>query len=282
MKTVLKLIHSQTDLTAQESWWLIEHIFKQTRTKIVTSDYQPQPNEIDQLRSILHEIQTTKKPLGYILGSMPFLDLILKIQPPILIPRPETEEWVELLIQKLNPYKENINTILDIGTGSGCIALALAQAFPKTCITGVDINPQALRLAQTNAQFNHIANATFTKSNLWQNLEQKKFDLIVSNPPYIDPAKKSSISDQVLLWEDHQALFAANQGLDLITQIIQTADQFLTPNNLPVQLILEIDSDQHEVVESIAINAGWDAQLHKDAFKKWRTIWCKKNSAKKL
>ncbi|MBP6892097.1 peptide chain release factor N(5)-glutamine methyltransferase [Candidatus Babeliales bacterium] len=272
----LKFIGKQTNLSTQQSWWLLEHITQKSQAQLLIAE-KLNDTEIQTIQHAILQLTIEQKPLSYIIGFVPFLDLKIQVQTPILIPRPETEEWVNKIIIDFAPYKDQIKTICDIGTGSGCIALALAKHFPQAQITAIDINPKALRLAQQNAQINNIQNITFIQSDLFEQfLQNKKFDVIVSNPPYIDPKHLPSMNKQVTAWEDHQALFAKNNGTAIITQILQESSKFLQKNTaLPAQLILEIDHDQHEKVIKTAQDFGWSAQAIQDSFGIWRTMWCK-------
>lgn len=275
IKKYLILIQSQTKLSAQEAWWLLQHITNKTQAELLlTNNLNTQ--EISELEDAMLQLQHQHKPLAYIIGFVPFLDLKIQVQPPILIPRPETEEWVAKIIANFAQQHDTIKNICDIGTGSGCIALALAKHFPNAQVTAIDINPQALALAEQNATLNNIKNIIFVQSDLFDKISKNtNFDLIVSNPPYIDPQDLPTMSKNVTTWEDHGALFAKNNGLQIITQILQNSAEFLQKNNaLPAQLILEIDHDQHEKVIELAESFGWTAQAVRDSFKKLRTIWC--------
>ncbi|OGB86339.1 protein-(glutamine-N5) methyltransferase, release factor-specific [candidate division TM6 bacterium RIFCSPHIGHO2_12_FULL_38_8] len=268
-----QLIKIQTNLSFQETCWLLEHVTKKSHAELMLTK-QLTDQEMADLDSTIAQLKD-HKPLAYILGFVPFLDLKMQVKPPILIPRHETEEWVAKLIETLKPFASQIKKICDIGTGSGCIALALAKNFPDAKVTAIDINQQVLDLAVSNAKLHGIKNISFLKSDLFDELPKNaKFDLIVSNPPYIDPACAPTLPAQVSAWEDHQALFASDSGLYIITKLLQNAPKFLQKKStLPVQLILEIGHDQHEKVLKLAKTVGWQAQALKDSFDKWRTIW---------
>ena len=278
MKQFVNQITATTDLSPLQAWWLLEHITNKTKQQLMLHN-NLSTDEINKLNDAIDELSKHHKPLAYLLGWVPFLDLKIKVEPPILIPRHETEEWVAKLIEKFQKFKGDIQTILDIGTGSGCIALALAKNFPHAKVTAVDINPKALDLAQRNATLNDIQNIEFLQSDLFTELPtNNRFDLIVSNPPYIDPAEAPTLSAQVRNWEDQGALFASDQGMAIITQILQKSGNFLTnTTKLPVQLVIEIDRNQKDRVIALTNKFGWDATAHKDSFGQWRTIWCKKN-----
>lgn len=278
----IQKIITTTKLSSQEAWWLLQHVTGKTSTVLLLENSLSETEE-KQLSVYLNQITIQHKPLAYIIGSVPFLDLTIKVIPPILIPRPETEQWVHQLILALQPYGNKINRILDIGTGSGVIALSLAKSFPKAQIFAVDINPQALRLTQENATLNQITNVTTIQSNLFASIAAGlTFDLIVSNPPYIDPAEQQSIDQGVTAWEDHHALFSNKCGLEIIEEIIKQAPRYLTSNNdLPYQLVFEHDRTQKEVI-ALLTQHDWYCSTQQDLFGKWRSSWCKlrQNSVK--
>ncbi len=276
MTELINFIQSRTNFSKQEALWLLQHV---SGKKITTFfiDHFLTKDQFNQLEILVNQIAQEKKPLAYIIGSVPFLNLQIKTVPPILIPRHETEELVENIIKTFLPMHDQITTILDIGTGSGCIALALAQAFPKAQIIATDINPAALALAHENAVLNHISNISFIESNLFENLKNQDFDLIVSNPPYIDPSQAHTLPPEVALWEDSGALFATSQGLEIIVEILRNSGPFLKKNEkLPFQLIFEIGYDQKDKVLHIAEQYDWTAQAQLDSFGQWRSIWAKK------
>ncbi len=147
-------------------------------------------------------------PIDYILGYKYFYHLKFKVNPHVLIPRPETEELVfrlkELIIKKFS--RQNLS-MLDVGTGSGCIAIALKNLFPSAEITAIDISKQAVKVAQENAVLNQLK-VTFLHHSIFEDLEHKHFDVIVSNPPYIPQSEAEKISDTVKNHEPHIALFS--------------------------------------------------------------------------
>jgi release factor glutamine methyltransferase len=237
------------------------------------------------LEHALTQLIDEHMPIQYLLGSVPFGDLTLLVQPPILIPRPETEQWTLELAAELKKTPTTIPLrILDLCTGSGCVALALAHALPHATVIGTDINEDALMLARTNAQHNNIKNATFVLSDLFDKLTHlEKFDLIVANPPYIDPEEFHTLDASVTTWEDHHALIADNHGLAIIARIAQESPNFLrdnpdlAPYSIP-QLVMEIGYTQAQAVTNLCKKAGFNmVTVHKDLEEKDRVIWAKKD-----
>ena len=162
------------------------------------------------------------KPAQYLIGHADFLGMKLKVDERVLIPRPETEELVQLILAD-NP-KENLK-ILDIGTGSGAIALALAKNRPNWLVTAVDISQEALDLALENAKAQNL-NLSFINSDCFSEISAK-YDIIVSNPPYISREDESEVGLNVLHSEPHLALFADEDGLAIYRRIAEDAKDYL-------------------------------------------------------
>jgi release factor glutamine methyltransferase len=203
-----------------------------------------------------------QKPLQYILGHVPFCNLDILVQPPVLIPRPETEYMVSQIIEQLQPLKNKEINILDLGTGSGCIALTLAQTFPKSHVFGIDINEKAIALAEKNKKHNNIPNANFAYDTFEVHnkiLNSKKFDVIISNPPYIEEGVWDTLEDIVKKWEDKTALVASNSGLHAFKIIAKTAKKLLVKYKTCTypQLILEFGMGQAQAVEKFLIASNF-------------------------
>nr|WP_299388804.1 peptide chain release factor N(5)-glutamine methyltransferase [Allomuricauda sp.] len=189
----------------------IEHYFQLERFVLVLQPkYMLTKEEEAPLFHALSELKL-KKPIQYILGVAHFMDLELKVDKRVLIPRPETEELVEWIISERGTGTSNI-TILDIGTGSGCIAIALAKKMPQAKVFALDVSVEALQLARENANLNGVQ-ITFLQHNILDpGLElANKFDIIVSNPPYVRELEKEQMKDNVKKYEPHLALFVANE-----------------------------------------------------------------------
>lgn len=203
-----------------------------TNIKLLTQpELQITANEWEKAHQLVAEHIDHAKPLAYIFGEQPFLNLLLTIRPPILVPRPETEWWCNNLIEELQALPlttKNKLSILDLCTGSGCIALAIAQAIPDAQVIGVDINPKSVKIAQENATKHTITNAQFITSDLFVAIQEKKFDLIVANPPYIDEIDYKKLPQSVHKWEDKNALWAPDMGTAIIKKIVAHAPQVLT------------------------------------------------------
>ncbi|HEY4382399.1 MAG TPA: peptide chain release factor N(5)-glutamine methyltransferase [Acidobacteriaceae bacterium] len=196
----------------------------------------------------------TNEPIQYITGEQEFYGLALHVTPAVLIPRPETEHLVEAVLNELDPTAPL--RILDIGTGSGAIAIALAQHLPQCSVTAVDLSPAALEVAAANAALHNLTpRIRFVESDLLDALPASEmWDAIVSNPPYVATSDRDSLHPQVRDHEPAAALFAGASGLDMYCRLIPQACAALKPNGL---LALEIGHDQHEVIAGLL--ADWNA-----------------------
>ena len=182
-------------------------------------------------------------PAQYIIGHAEFFGMQLKVDERVLIPRPETEELVELILAE-NP-KENLK-VLDIGTGSGAIALALAKNRPDWSVTAADISQDALELATENANAQNL-NLSFIKSDCFFEISSK-YDIIVSNPPYISLADEVEVGLNVLHSEPHLALFADEDGLAIYRRIAEESKDYLNDGG---KIYLEIGYKQGQSVPAL-------------------------------
>ena len=190
----------------------------------------------------------THEPIQYITGEQEFFGLPLRVTPAVLIPRPETEHLVEAVLAELD--RSASLTIVDVGTGSGAIAIALADRLPSARIFATDISPAALELAAENAGRNHVADRIrFVETDLLEAImSDAPFDAVVSNPPYVAFADGKDLHPQVRDFEPATALFATGNGLDIYRRLIPQAHEALTPNGL---LALEIGQGQQPAVATL-------------------------------
>lgn len=264
-------VYLEQSTATDNAWWLLEAITVQTKTALIVQEairLTPEQQEI--VARWLHEIISEHKPLQYVIGTIPFLSLELRVKEPILIPRPETEEWVANLIAQLRAQYTTPNAVLDLCTGSGCIALALAKAFPESAICAVDINPAALSLAQENADHHEIQNVYFICSDLFTHVPPIQFNIITANPPYISRHEWEQLEENVKAWEDPQALIAEQNGYAIIQSIIAQAPQFLAPE---AQLLIEIGHEQGHDVQQLFEQYGFeDVEIMQDLQKKDRVV----------
>lgn len=192
---------------------LIESYYKVSRIQLAM-DYNLSVDVVDDILNAL-ELLKQQKPIQYILGETEFYGLLFKVNQNTLIPRPETEELVDWVIEEFRDYKSIIK-ILDIGTGSGCIAISLAKNLPNAKVFALDVSKAALKVAKQNAELNNV-NIGFIEADIL-NAEAVKFtqgadfDVIVSNPPYVRNLEKEQMKPNVLDNEPHLALFVENEN----------------------------------------------------------------------
>jgi release factor glutamine methyltransferase len=260
----LQVAYKDKILVNQYSWWILQALLKSKKSELVDMHKIELTREQERvLQEWLEKITQQHCPLQYILGSVPFCGVDILVEPPVLIPRPETEEWTMDLIHRLEKLIVKDFCILDLCTGSGCIAIALARAFPLARIVAVDIQDHALQLTLQNCIHNNTRNVTIIKSDLFESVPKEyQFDLIVGNPPYIASEEWTELETSVKNWEDKKALVASNHGIDIISSIIQQAPQFLRQRSdvemdcVP-QLVLEIGYRQGGKVKALFEQTGY-------------------------
>ena len=190
------------------------------------------------------ERRLNNEPWQYIFERAYFRDLTLKVTPKVLIPRPETELLVDWVIDIL-PER---GKVLDMGTGSGAIALSVATERADSQVTASDVSCQALAVARENASNIAPGKVRFIESDLFENLTGEKFDLIAANLPYVTESEHLELSPEVKLFEPKLALTSGEDGLDLIRKTVEKAAEYLAPHG---SIILEMSSDQTETVANL-------------------------------
>jgi release factor glutamine methyltransferase len=216
----------------------------------------------------------TGKPIQYILGETVFYNCHIKVNGSTLIPRPETEELVDLIIRENQGFE---GSVIDFGSGSGCIAIALAANLPKSLVTGVEISDEAILIALKNALLNKV-NASFIKGDIF-NFDSKtvgKAEIIVSNPPYVRNSEKLLMNKNVLDFEPPQALFVSDSDpLVFYDAIIKIAEEILLPDG---RLYFEINEMMGNSLTALLKSFGYsNIEIVKDLNDKERIIKCRKN-----
>lgn len=208
------------------------------------------------------------EPLAHVLGYADFYWCKIFVNKDVLIPRPETEELCDKI---LNEVEVKNAKVLDMCTGSGCIAVALAKERPEWQVTAADISPEAIEIAKKNAVENEV-NVQFVQSDMWQNIEGK-FDCIVSNPPYICSKDIESLPESVRNFEPYKALDGGEDGLDFYRDIAANAPKYLNDNGY---LFLEIGDTQGEQVASLLGENFQNIRVKRDIFGKHRYVLARK------
>jgi release factor glutamine methyltransferase len=227
---------------------LLSKTLNQPREKILINlDQKINQKDILIFREYLLR-RSKNEPIAYILEEKEFWSKKFKINKHTLIPRPETELLVEEL---LNMFKGKKISILDIGTGSGCILISLLCDLKKSIGIGVDTSKNAILMAKKNANKHNLLGRIKFVNKSFENIFSKKFDLVVSNPPYIEKKDMRNLSEDIKKYEPRMALEGGNDGLDLIKKIIYKSKKILKINGT---LAIEIGNEQIKKVSKILIN----------------------------
>ncbi|WP_396193335.1 peptide chain release factor N(5)-glutamine methyltransferase [Flavobacterium sp.] len=227
--------------------------------------------------TVLSELKK-EKPIQYILGETEFYGLRFLVNENTLIPRPETEELVEWIVESTNYELQSTNLkIVDIGTGSGCIAISLAKNLKNAKVSAIDVSEKALATANKNAEINEV-DVNFILKNILETEDlNEEFDVIVSNPPYVRNLEKAEIKPNVLEFEPHLALFVDdNDALLFYRKIAELAMKNLSENG---KLFFEINQYLGKETVELLENLGFkEVILKKDIYGNDRMISCKHNS----
>ena len=238
---------------ARDAALLLRHVLAISHAAQLTEPERELTTEQQATFDALILRRIANEPIQYITGEQEFYGLPLRVTPAVLIPRPETEHLVEAVLAELN-LAQSLR-ILDVGTGSGAIAIALAFHLPNAQITAVDLSAAALEVAAANTARHALAGRIrYLKSDLLDAFppDEAPFAAIVSNPPYVPAADRASLHPQVRDHEPAAALFAGPDGLDIYRRLIPQARAALQPNGL---LALEIGHGQSEAIASLL--SGW-------------------------
>ena len=295
MKQIISQISSQLQSVYPEdearslSWWIAEELTGKSRTELQfgckDTTFSPIMQEKSQeiISRLLHF-----EPIQYIFGHTLWCGLDLLVTPATLIPRPETAELVERInVQMVNDQMVNV---LDIGTGSGCIAIALKKAHPSWSVTGIDISPEAIAIARENARRNKVE-VNFQVADIFDFNEENpkfeeivppagkeilnsKYDVVVSNPPYICESEKTSMRPNVLNFEPSTALFVPDADpLKFYRRIAELFSLPLGGKGRERGLFFEINEAYGPQLSAMLDNLGYtDIQIHKDIYGKDRII----------
>ena len=235
----------------QEAFWIVEHVLRLQPHHVVTDrDRLLLPAELIAARGLIKR-RATREPLQYILGTQEFCGLDFYVNKAVLIPRPETELLVEYVARRIPA--ELPATIVDVCTGSGCIAVALARRRPHARVLATDLSKPSLDVARQNAVYHEVDDRiTWLEGDLLGGLAgqglERQVDVIVSNPPYIAEADWATLQPEVRLFEPRGALVAGSQGTELHERLLQESGRYLSPGGA---LIMEIGAGQAGAIRRI-------------------------------
>jgi release factor glutamine methyltransferase len=228
---------------------LLEHMLGCDQTALLTHPERILSVEESEQFDRLVERRLASEPMQYLTGEQEFFGLRFEVSPAVLIPRPETEHLVEAVLERFE--REEEVRIVEVGTGSGAIAVALAHALPHSRVTAVDLFPAALEVARRNAERHGVIHRlTLVPSDLLAAVDSADFDAVVANPPYI--AAREVLEPQVANYEPHSALYAGPTGLEIYERLIPQAARVLKPGGW---LMLEIGYGQSPALRNLMV--GW-------------------------
>jgi release factor glutamine methyltransferase len=251
---------------------LLAHAMACDRIELYTR-YQTVPTE-ETLRTFRAAVREAAdgKPIAYLTGTKEFFALEFEVTPDVLIPRPETEVLIERTIDLLRHDQHHKHTILDVGTGSGCIAISLAKHLPQVAICASDVSPTAVEVARRNARRHGLLERIeFRVGDLFEPWgSERRFDVIVSNPPYVAESDAASLPANVRDFEPREALFAGDDGLLVVRRLIAEAPQYLRPGG---RLLTEVAYNQSGAVRGLLDESAWsDIVTYRDALGHERVV----------
>lgn len=225
---------------------ILSHILNYDRINLYLNYEKPlNDSELSQIKDLVKR-KISREPIQYIVGKTQFLKYSIGVNPSVLIPRPETELLVDLIFRKIFK-KENLK-ILEIGTGSGCISIALGDYFKDAEILSIDYSSDALKVAESNSINNNVKNIKFHKMDILNNIPNEKFDLIVSNPPYISEKEFVTCEPEVQYFEPKSALSDYGDGLSFYRRFNNIFEELLNDDGM---FFLEIAYNQKIELENI-------------------------------
>lgn len=244
--------------------WILEEVLHVKGPKISMERFMVLTTHQEEVLDEYLQRLLRYEPVQYILGYAEFYGLVFKVSPAVLIPRPETEELVELIIEDIDDPEVRI---LDIGTGSACIPVSLKKELVYADVSALDISRDALAIAKENAKSNQV-DITFVEMDILKGIPEGKFDIIVSNPPYISHDEKEKMNDNVLIYEPHLALFS-DDPLIFYKRIAELAPQILNPDG---KIYLEVSEFRAKEVQALFADSGRSAVIIKDMSGKERIV----------
>ena len=231
------------------------HLFSNNLSEQISKEIE------DKYFSLIEKHIKEDVPLSHLVGFEYFYDRKYKVTKDVLSPRMETEELMYKVIEYVKASNKNKFKILDLCTGSGIIAITLKKELEQVSVDVIasDISEEAIEVAKENAQ-SHDATIKFLKSDIFNNIDNK-FDIIVSNPPYIDRKDEVTMKDNVLKYDPHLALFAEEEGMYFYRKIIEQANDYLNENGV---IFFEIGYDQKDKIIKLADMNGFSAEVYRD------------------
>ncbi|MBQ4265441.1 MAG: peptide chain release factor N(5)-glutamine methyltransferase [Clostridia bacterium] len=242
---------------------MLAHVLGEDALMLRMNSWKGMPGEKIAAYEAMIARRETREPMQYILGETGFMGLSFHVEPGVLCPRPDTEILCEEALRRLAPGAR----VLDIGTGSGALAVSIARLAQDCCVTAVDVSETALAIARSNAEKNG-ADVRFVKSDCFAALAGETFDMIVSNPPYINSEEMAQLMPEVHM-EPELALFGGEDGLDFYRRISREAGGYLKPGGC---LLFEIGWQQKDAVSALLCEHIGEPFALKDYGDNWRVV----------
>jgi len=232
---------------------LARHVLRWDRGQLLTRARDPVPAGFDPAFHLLIARRAAREPIAYIVGTREFWNLDFEVTPDVLIPRPETELLIEEAIECAR-RRLDVSCAIDVGTGSGCIAVAIAVEFPTARVVATDTSAAALDVARRNARRHGVGGRIeFVQTDVLEGVTRTA-GLILSNPPYIPTTDAAGLQPEVARFEPAEALFAGPDGLDVVRRLLAEAPARLTEDGL---LAVEFGFGQEPQVRALAAETGW-------------------------
>jgi release factor glutamine methyltransferase len=259
---IRKLLSKNLGLTNREanieSRFILEHVLKVDHQYLIKNfDKLIETNKLNIIMKVVSE-RISHKPLAHILKEWKFYDMEFHINTNVLIPRQDTELLVDLIIKKYDDQKNM--SVLDLGTGSGAIGIALGNTFKNSNILLSDISLNAINIAKKNILRHKLKNISVIQSDWFTKIPKKQFEVIVSNPPYIDKSDPH-LKDEGLLYEPREALISAQEGYADIIEILKTSPNFLKPNGT---LYIEHGYNQYKKIHQLFLDNKFTKITHNE------------------
>ena len=235
---------------------LARHVLGCDRATFVTRARDPLPSAFDRLYESVVERRVNREPMAYILGHREFWGLEFEVTPDVLIPRPETELIVEEALAAM-PARDAVRRIVDVGTGSGCLAIVLAIEFSSAQVTATDVSEAALAVAHQNCQRHHVTGRVALVAGHLLDRVEHSADVIVSNPPYVPASDAATLQPEVADYEPAAALYAGVDGLGVIRQLLADAPAHLNDGG---RLFVEFGLGQEAGIREEARRTGWTVE----------------------
>ncbi|MDI1472054.1 MAG: peptide chain release factor N(5)-glutamine methyltransferase [Thermodesulfovibrio sp.] len=239
---------NQIPFPQKEAQEIVCHIAKIDKVKLYSQNPQLTSIQIYEIDRLVQR-RLKREPLQYIIGECDFFNIKLKVGPGVLIPRPETEILIEEFLKREEIINKKDGFVVDLCTGSGCIALSIAKNLPQLKIIGVDISENAIKYAHKNKILNSVSNAFFVVGDLLSPLKKNSFISITANPPYVESDEIKNLQPEIKDFEPKEALDGGQKGLLYYEKILNNAEDYLIEEGL---IFFEIGIGQAEEIKKMA------------------------------